>query len=58
MDLEKSFERLEEIIEKMNDAKIDEALAMYKEGVEIISGAKTALDNAREQFEKAKAEST
>jgi exonuclease VII small subunit len=57
MDLEKSFDRLEDIIEKMNGAKIDEALAMYKEGLEIIGGAKTALDNARAEFEKTKAES-
>ncbi|MDR0992538.1 MAG: exodeoxyribonuclease VII small subunit [Ruminococcus sp.] len=56
MDLEKSFSRLEEIIEQMNSAKIDEALAMYKEGLEIIGGAKTALDKARADFEKAKAE--
>jgi exonuclease VII small subunit len=56
MDLEKSFDRLEDIIEKMNDAKIDEALTMYKEGLEIIGGAKAALDKARAEFEKTKAE--
>jgi exodeoxyribonuclease VII small subunit len=56
MELENSFTRLEEIIAKMNDAHIDEALSMYKEGIGIIENAKNALNTARAEFEKARNE--
>jgi exodeoxyribonuclease VII small subunit len=58
MELQNSFTRLEEIIAKMNEANIDEALAMYKEGIGIIENAKAALAAARAEFEKARNETT
>jgi exodeoxyribonuclease VII small subunit len=56
MELEKSFDRLEEIIAKMSNAHLDEALSMYKEGISIIENAKKSLDEARAEFIKANGE--
>jgi exodeoxyribonuclease VII small subunit len=53
MELEKNFQRLEEIISEMSGASLDEALSMYKEGIGIIETAKVALDAAREEFLRA-----
>jgi exodeoxyribonuclease VII small subunit len=52
MELENSFNRLEEIIAKMSNSPLDESLAMYKEGISIIESAKKSLDAARAEFIK------
>lgn len=46
MTLEKAFERLEEIIEKMNDreASLDDSFALYAEGTKLLKYCSEQLD--------------
>jgi len=62
MKIEEQLGRLEEITKRLGKEEIplDEALALFKEGIELASEIKTSLDNARLQvnkvLEKAKGE--
>ena len=48
LDFESSLKRLEEIVNKISSGKIslDESLALYKEGQEIIKNLETQLNEA------------
>ncbi len=56
----KSFEdnlnRLNEIVEKTENSvlPLEESLALYQEGMELIKELKTTLDNAQKEVEKLK----
>ena len=54
LDFESSLKRLEEIVNKISSGKIslDESLALYKEGQEIIKNLETQLNEAEEKVEK------
>ena len=54
LDFESSLKRLEEIVNKISAGKIslDESLALYKEGQEIIKNLETQLKEAEDKVEK------
>ena len=54
LDFESSLKRLEEIVNKISSGKIslDESLALYKEGQEIIKNLESQLNEAEEKVEK------
>ena len=54
LDFESSLKRLEEIVNKISAGKIslDESLALYKEGQEIIKNLEAQLNEAEEKVEK------
>lgn len=51
---EKKLERLEKILDEMNNKtlSLDESLALYSEGQNLIEDLKTALKDAEEKVEK------
>ena len=54
LDFESSLKRLEEIVNKISAGKIslDESLALYKEGQEIIKDLEKQLKEAEDKVEK------
>lgn len=52
MTLEKAFERLEEIIEKMNDreASLDDSFALYAEGTKLLKYCNEQLDTVEKKM--------
>ncbi len=53
-DFEKSLKRLEQIADQISsgDLSLDESLALYKEGQELIKKLETALKEAEEKVEQ------
>ena len=53
-DFEKEMKRLDEIVAKISsqDLPLDECLALYKEGQEIVKKLEKALEQAQEKIEK------
>lgn len=53
-DFEKEMKRLDEIVAKISsqDLPLDECLALYKEGQEIVKKVEKALEEAQEKVEK------
>ena len=53
-DFEKEMMRLDEIVAKISsqDLSLDESLALYKEGQEIVKKLEKALEEAQEKIEK------
>lgn len=53
-DFEKEMKRLDEIVNKISSQELplDDCLALYKEGQEIVKKLEKALDEASEKIEK------
>ena len=53
-DFEKEMKRLDEIVDKISsqDLSLDECLALYKEGQDIVKKLEKALADAQEKIEK------
>lgn len=54
IEFEKEMKRLEEIIAKIssNNDDLDESLALYNEGKEIVSRLNKAIEEAKEKIDK------
>lgn len=53
-DFESSFERLEEIVERLDesdDLTLDESLDLYEEGVELVERCRGRLEQAEERLD-------